>query len=111
MPHGITSTDSLYTVRKPPWHGLGVVLDDYPKSIDQALEKSGLGCRVSHGDVLVVTRPEWIDDFGTQHSPELIPAKGFKGNVREDTGDVLGIVSATSTRSWTTRPPWRSWTR
>ncbi len=76
-----------------PWHGLGVVLDEYPKSIDDALEKAGLGWNVSHGDVLVVKHPEWTDDFGTKHPVELIPAKGFKANIREDTGDGLGIVS------------------
>jgi hypothetical protein len=27
------------------------------------------------------------------YPPELIPAKGFKANIRDDTGDVLGIVS------------------
>jgi hypothetical protein len=64
-----------------------------PKSVDEALEKAGLGWKVSHGDVLVVKRPEWINDFGTKHAPELITAKGFKSNVREDTDDVLGIVS------------------
>jgi phage/plasmid-like protein (TIGR03299 family) len=84
---------SVNSRRQPPWHGLGVVLDEYPKSIEEALEKAGLGWKVSHGDVLVVKRPEWIDDFDTKHPPELIPAKGFKANVREDTGDVLGIVS------------------
>jgi phage/plasmid-like protein (TIGR03299 family) len=96
MSHGITSTDTMFSVssrRQPPWHGLGAVLDEYPKSIDEALEKAGLGWKVSHGDVLVVKRPEWTDDFGTKHPPELIPAKGFKANVRQDTGDVLGIVS------------------
>src|SRR6202035_1296330 len=93
MSHGITSKDSLYSVREMPWHRLGVVLDEYPKSIDEALEKAGLGWKVSYGDVLVVKRPEWTDDFGVKHEPELIPAKGFKANVREDTGDVLGIVS------------------
>ena len=96
MSHGITATDSMFSVssrRKPPWHGLGVVLDEYPKSIDEALEKAGLGWKVSYGDVLVVKRPEWTDDFGVKHEPELIPAKGFKANIREDTGDVLGIVS------------------
>jgi phage/plasmid-like protein (TIGR03299 family) len=96
MSHGITDTDSMFSVnsrRQPPWHGLGVVLDEYPKSIDEALEKAGLGWKVSNGDVLVVKRAEWIDDFGAKHPPELIPAKGFKANVREDTGDVLGIVS------------------
>ncbi len=93
MSHGITSKDQMYSVREMPWHRLGVVLDQYPKSIDEALEKAGLGWKVSHGDVLVVKRPEWTDDFGTKHGPELIPAKGFKANIREDTGDVLGIVS------------------
>ena len=96
MSHGITNSDSMFSVssrREPPWHGLGAVLDEYPKSIDEALEKAGLGWKVSHGDVLVVKRAEWTDDFGTKHGPELIPAKGFKANVREDTGDVLGIVS------------------
>ncbi len=69
------------------------MLDEYPKSIDEALEKAGLGWKVSHGDVLVVKSAEWTDDFGTKHPAELIPAKGFKANIREDTGDVLGIVS------------------
>ena len=44
-------TDSMFSVnsrRKPPWHGLGVVLDEYPKSMDEALEKVGLGWKVSH---------------------------------------------------------------
>jgi phage/plasmid-like protein (TIGR03299 family) len=42
---------------------------------------------------MVVKRPEWIDDFGTKHPAELTPAKGFKANLREDTGEILGIVS------------------
>ncbi len=95
MSHGITDTDTMFSVssrRRPPWHGLGVVLNQYPESIDEALEKAGLGWKVSHGDVLV-KRPEWTDDLGTEHPAELIPAKGFKANIREDTGDVLGIVS------------------
>ena len=93
MSHGITASDTTMSVREMPWHRLGVVLDDYPRSIDEALEKSGLGWKVRHGDVLVVTQPEWADDFGVKHPPDLIQAKGFKANIREDTGDVLGIVS------------------
>ena len=93
MSHGITASDTTLSVREMPWHGLGVVLDEYPKSIAEALEKSGLGWNVRHGDVLVVDKPEWTDNYGVTHSAELIPAKGFKANVREDTGDVLGIVS------------------
>ena len=93
MSHGITHHDNMFSVRAMPWHGLGVVLDEYPRSIDEALDKAGLGWKVTHGDVLVVKTPEWTDDFGTKHPPELIPAKGFKANLREDTGEVLGIVS------------------
>ena len=93
MSHGITSNDSMFSVREMPWHGLGVVLGEYPRSIDEALDKAGLGWQVTHGDVLVVRRPEWIDDFGNQQPAELVPAKGFKANLREDTGQILGIVS------------------
>jgi phage/plasmid-like protein (TIGR03299 family) len=93
MTHGITTTDQMFSVREVPWHGLGVVLDEYPKSIDEALDKAGLGWKVNHGEVLVVKAPGWTDDFGTKHPAELIPAKGFKANLREDTGAVLGIVS------------------
>ena len=93
MSHGITHHDQMFSVRAMPWHGLGVVLDQYPRSIDEALEKAGLGWKVTHGDVLVVKAPEWTDDFGTKYPAELIQAKGFKANLREDTGEVLGIVS------------------
>jgi len=93
MSHGLTNHDSMFSVREMPWHGLGVVLDQYPRSIDEALEKAGLGWKVTHGDVLVVSSPEWTDDFGTKHLAELIPARRFKANLREDTGAVLGIVS------------------
>jgi phage/plasmid-like protein (TIGR03299 family) len=93
MSHGITTKDQMFSVREVPWHGLGVVIDDYPKSIDEALDKAGLGWKVTHGDALVVKSSEWTDDFGTKHPAELIRAKGFKANLREDTGDVLGIVS------------------
>ena len=59
----------MFSVRAMPWHGLGVVLDEYPRSIDEALDKAGLGWKVTHGDVLVVKTPEWTDDFGTKHPP------------------------------------------
>lgn len=30
MSHQITDTDKMFTYRQPTWHGLGVVLDEYP---------------------------------------------------------------------------------
>ena len=93
MGHGITESDTMFSVREMPWHGLGAVLDDYPTSIDDALEKSGLGWQVKQGDVLVVKTPEWTDDFGVVQPPELVPAQGFVANLRDDNDEVLGIVS------------------
>ena len=64
MSHGIAATDSVFWVSsrwRPPWHGLGAVLDEYPKSIDEALERAGLGWKVNHGEVLVVAHPECTD--------------------------------------------------
>jgi hypothetical protein len=40
----------MFSVRATPWHGLGVVLDEYPRSIDEALDRAGLGWRVGHPD-------------------------------------------------------------
>jgi phage/plasmid-like protein (TIGR03299 family) len=93
MSHGITSNDSMFSVRQQPWHGLGVVLPDYPRSIEEALHKSGLGWAVRQGEVQVVARPEWRDDFGVVHPATIVPAPGWRANLREDTGEVLGIVT------------------
>jgi hypothetical protein len=84
MSHGITDTDSMLSVnsrRRPPWHGLGVVRDEYPKSIDEALANAGLGWKVSHGDVLVVKSSEW-----TQQA--LV--HGIAHDLREHEDPVLG---------------------
>lgn len=83
MSHGLTSEDTMYSVRTPAWHGLGVTLDDYPADVEDALEKSGLGWEVKPGDVHVAIDPDL----------PLIPAEGYKANIRQDTGKVLGIVS------------------
>lgn len=98
MGHGLTANDQMFSVRQLPWHGLGVVLDEPPRSIDDALEQAGLGWRVRSAEVLVERRPEWRDDFGHTHAAEVVPAvtadgSRYRGNVREDTGDLLGIVS------------------
>jgi len=41
MGHGITNNDQVFSVREVPWHGLGVVLDEYPRSIDHARGRAG----------------------------------------------------------------------
>lgn len=93
MSHQILSKDTMFSVRDVPWHGLGTVLDEYPESITEAIEKSGLGWKVRQGDLMVVERPEFIDDFGETVPAKLTPAKGYRANLREDDGALLGIVS------------------
>ena len=36
MSHGLTSTDSMMSVREVPWHGLGAVLPERPESLPAA---------------------------------------------------------------------------
>jgi phage/plasmid-like protein (TIGR03299 family) len=94
MGHGLTDNDRMFSVRKPPWHGLGAVLEDSPSSIDEALDKSGLGWGVNTAPVLVDRRPAWRDDLGRERPAELERAESYKATLRSDTGDLLGIVGS-----------------
>jgi phage/plasmid-like protein (TIGR03299 family) len=89
MAHGITEKDTMFSVREMPWHGLGTVLDEYPGSIKEALDLSGL-------DWSVVQRPVHIPMttmVGDQEITTYPQAEGIWANVREDTNDVLGVVT------------------
>lgn len=101
MAHGIMQHDSMFSVREMPWHGLGSILEEAPSGIDDALEKSGLGWEVAQRPLYVAGpatyQPSLPPGSTGTYVPELESrlklADGFKANVREDTGDVLGIVS------------------
>lgn len=120
----------MFSVRQMPWHGLGVVLDEYPQSVDEALDKAGLGWSVKDGDVLITGGSgtpvipasadieqaadaiadvtEGLDEaqrFAVanaalrSYAANFRPAKLsdgalMKANIREDTGDLLGIVTS-----------------
>lgn len=121
MAHQILDKDTMFSVRETPWHGLGAVLDTYPASIDEALEKSGLGWNVTQGGVLVAQEDgdplaalsaardvaTAYEQDGTAHpadlerllaavnaAPKLAVADNFRANLREDDKAVLGIVGA-----------------
>ena len=78
MPSGITATDSMFSVRERPWHGLGAVLDRPPASVAEALELAGLNWEVEQ----VALRTEHGD-----------PVPGHLANVLLDTRQILGVVS------------------
>ena len=82
MAHQLTQSDTMFSVRQMPWHGLGVVLDAPPADIDEALIAAGLEWTVEQ-------RPIYVPQKGGG----MYEAIGWRANVRRDTEDVLGIVS------------------
>lgn len=79
MSHGLTNTDTLLSARNiTPWHGLGVVLKRHPRSLEDALRKSGLG---------------WTVRQEPLYRRDNKPIDGWKANIRSDTRDVLGVVT------------------
>jgi phage/plasmid-like protein (TIGR03299 family) len=81
MPAGLYEHDSLMSVRAVPWHGLGVVLDKHPQTIDEAIFAAGLDWEVYQSPVHMLGTVE----------PVEIP--GWVANVRSDTEEVLGMVT------------------
>ena len=71
----------MFSYRRVPWHGLGVVLDKRPRTVAAALRAARL-------------------DWNVQKVPVRLDGTKYKGNrvnrfvatVRMDTGDVLGSV-------------------
>jgi phage/plasmid-like protein (TIGR03299 family) len=94
MSHGLTDKDWMLSVRERPWHGLGAVLERPPRSIDEALDRSGLGWSVETAAVHFERRRAWRDDFGVVRPAELERAPQHKATVRSDTGELLGLVGA-----------------
>lgn len=106
MAHGITSSDSMFSVREKPWHGLGVVLPEPPKSIAEALTAAKLDWQVTQRPLytpaldgasqhLEGDDPDsalWVPDNELVVPNELISS--HVANFRSDTGKLLGIVGA-----------------
>ena len=47
MSAGLTDSDTMFSVRETPWHGLGAVLEEPPATVAEAIEASGLGWSVA----------------------------------------------------------------
>ena len=78
--HGIFENDFMFSGRgEVPWHGLGAVLEGTLTS-DEAIREARLTWTVEQ--VPVYSHKNWAS-----------PIPGYVANVRNDTGEVLGIVS------------------
>jgi phage/plasmid-like protein (TIGR03299 family) len=88
MSAGLTDSDSMFSVRVTPWHGLGAVLEHPPASVGEAIDASGLNWNVAKESIAIHRGgipPDWA-----RPASEAIP--GYYATVRQDTQDVLGIV-------------------
>ncbi len=72
------NVETMFSVREKPWHGLGTVVTEAPDSAS-ALGLAGLDWSVLQKDIAAAD------------SRNVIP--GFKANVRDVDGSVLGIVT------------------
>jgi phage/plasmid-like protein (TIGR03299 family) len=79
---------SVSADRRPPWHGLGAVLDERPASLPSALEAARLDWRVVQ---VPLYRLDGLDGLDGAAESEV---QKLRGNVRADTGALLGVVSA-----------------
>lgn len=70
--------ESMFYVREKPWHGLGTMVAEAPDSA-AALRLAGLNWNVIQKGIM------------TEDGDDIIP--GFKANVRDTDGSVLGIVT------------------
>jgi len=71
------NVESMFYVRKVPWHGLGICVESAPGS-KEALEQSGL-------DWTVTQRPIMTSGY--------VPIPGYKANIRQQDEKVLGVVT------------------
>jgi len=85
MASGITSKDSLFVARNPAWHNQGTVVSD-ALNVEEAQIKSGIGWNV-------VQSPLYYGDPENKNKMKNILIDSLVANIREDTKDLLGIVS------------------
>lgn len=92
MAHEIWDTDRFITVRKPAWHGLGQVLDEYPTRAE-AQQLVHPWEPITESVYLSEPEMRWDAQVG-EWFPEARydEAPGFKAVRRSDNGHLLGIV-------------------
>lgn len=96
--------DTGFCVRKPSWHQLENLLDDYPEDWDAARLAAGLMWEPTYRDLYVPEKfpvdaelPEGAIVVGRDAITDSlivhVPAPGHKAIVRDDTGAVLAVPS------------------
>jgi len=101
MSHEITNTDGMVLVGKPAWHGLGVVLPQGPLDPREARRLAGLEWGVREAPLFAHERgrsgqgPAELSTLAQDGTiGRGVPVTTHKAIIREDTGDMLGVVGA-----------------
>jgi len=89
MAHEITATDGVVLHKRAAWHGMGTIVQDAPTPTE-ALNIAGLGWRVKQWPLLALPKDE--EGYAEPFS-HLIEVPDTVANIRDDTREVLGIVS------------------
>lgn len=87
MSHGIESTDQMFSTRKPTWHGLGHIFDDYPTREEAQ--------KLVHPwepieEPLFTTQYEVGDQAELVERQVVVP--NHKAITRSDNSEVIGVV-------------------
>ena len=90
MGHGITTTDNVFSVRAPMWHGLGTILEGYP-TVQEARELVHPWEPVTEP---LYRRSYAMDEQGNP-TEYMEAVEGWQANVRSDNDDLLGITRDT----------------
>lgn len=91
MAHNIEATDHMFTVRTPSWHGLEQTrFEDHPTR--EEAQQAALPWEVAT-ETLYRKMIHVSDEGELVESYE--PIEEFKMNLRDDTHDILGVVSST----------------
>lgn len=94
MAHEIWDNDNFLAVRKPGWHGLGVVLDNYPTREEaQALAHpwEPIEEPVFTREFGVTSHEDW-DGHSDPVGEKYLEAPDYKAIRRSDDGSLLGVV-------------------
>lgn len=71
------NVETMFYTREKPWHGLGTMVQEAPSS----------------ADALVLAGLDWSVIQKLIETEDGIPVPGFKANIRDSDGQVLGVVS------------------
>jgi phage/plasmid-like protein (TIGR03299 family) len=87
--HGITTKDGMAYTDRVPWHGLGVKVEGRAMTAAQAIEAAGMNWTVGTTEIYINSAGITGKNYGSFYKP----IEGKVATIREDTDDVLGIVS------------------